>query len=246
MRIRNPYPSTPASGGQAVGEPKPARQAGGSARVGAPAGAEDTATVAGIPEAELTPKVRAALEQLMSEVHRLREELELAKRRIQHLEDLADLDALVPVANRRAFVRELSRLMAFAERYGAPGSVIYFDINGMKEINDTFGHNAGDAAIRHVSEILVRNVRGSDVVGRLGGDEFGVILTQSDQSTAAAKANALAIAITKSPLDWEGQAIDIEISFGSYSFAGNEGVDEALAAADRAMYEHKRTRDSGS
>ena len=246
MRIRNPYASTPTTGGGTVGEAKPSRQADGTPPAGAPAGAGDTATVAGIPEAELTPRVRAALEQLMSEVHRLREELELAKRRIQHLEDLADLDALVPVANRRAFVRELSRLMAFAERYGAPGSVIYFDINGMKEINDTFGHNAGDAAIRHVSEILLRNVRGSDVVGRLGGDEFGVILSQSDQSTAAAKANALAAAITGSPLAWEGQAIGIEISFGSYSFAGSEGVDEALAAADRAMYEHKRTRDSGS
>ena len=245
MRIRNPYATTPTSSGHTVGESKPARQADGAAPAAASAEAADTATVAGIPEAELTPKVRAALEQLMSEVHRLREELELAKRRIQHLEDLADLDALVPVANRRAFVRELSRLMAFAERYGAPGSVIYFDINGMKEINDTFGHNAGDAAIRHVSEILLRNVRGSDVVGRLGGDEFGVILTQSDHSTAAAKADALAAAITEAPLAWEGQVIDIEISFGSYSFAGTEGVDEALAAADRAMYEHKRTRDSG-
>ena len=202
----------------------------------------DVATLAGIPEAELTPKVRAALDRLLSDVAHLREELELAKRRIQHLEDLADRDVLVPVANRRAFVRELSRLMAFAERYGTQGSVLYFDINGMKEINDNLGHGAGDAALRHVAEVLLGNVRASDMVGRLGGDEFGVILSQSDQDAARAKAERLAQAILDRPLEWEGRRLDIEISFGSYSFAGGESVDDALAAADHAMYRHKKTR----
>ncbi len=202
----------------------------------------DVATLAGIPEAELTPKVRAAIDRLLSDVAHLREELELAKRRIQHLEDLADQDVLVPVANRRAFVRELSRLMAFAQRYGTQGSVLYFDINGMKEINDSLGHGAGDAALRHVAEVLVGNVRASDMVGRLGGDEFGVILSQSDQEAARGKAERLAQAILSRPLEWEGRRLDIEISFGTYSFAGGESVDDALAAADHAMYRHKKTR----
>ncbi|MDJ0982742.1 MAG: GGDEF domain-containing protein [Kiloniellales bacterium] len=206
----------------------------------------DVATLAGIPEAELTPKVRAAIDRLLSDVSHLREELELAKRRIQHLEDLADQDVLLPVANRRAFVRELSRLMAFAERYGTQGSVLYFDINGMKEINDNLGHGAGDAALRHVAEVLVGNVRASDMVGRLGGDEFGVILSQSDQDAARVKAERLAQAILSRPLEWEGQRLDIEISFGTYSFAGGESVDDALAAADHAMYRHKKTRGGDS
>src|SRR5581483_1972703 len=103
-------------------------------------------------------------------------ELVQANARIVELERLADEDALMPVANRRAFVRELSRMIAFTQRYGLPSSVVYFDINGMKQINDSHGHTAGDAALQHIAKILVDNIRSSDLVGRLGGDEFAVIL----------------------------------------------------------------------
>ena len=155
-------------------------------------------------------------------------------------------DVLVPLANRRAFVRELSRLMAFAERYQTRGSVLYFDINGLKEINDSLGHGAGDAAIRHVAELLIGNVRASDVVGRLGGDEFGVILSQADEDAARAKADTLAAAIMAQPLEWEGRRLDVKVSCGCYAFAGGESVDDALAAADRAMYQQKKRRDDGA
>ncbi len=83
---------------------------------------------------------------------------------------------MVPVANRRAFVRELTRIVAYSERYNSVSSILYFDIDGFKEINDQYGHVAGDAALQHISEIFVLNVRESDVVDRLGDDEFGVIL----------------------------------------------------------------------
>ena len=90
----------------------------------------------GIPEAEFTPKVRAAIMALMEEVDRLRRELQQTPARIAYLEQLADEDSLPPIANRRAFVRELSRMMSFAERYDTPASVIYFDVNDLKVIND--------------------------------------------------------------------------------------------------------------
>ncbi|MCH7794025.1 MAG: GGDEF domain-containing protein, partial [Proteobacteria bacterium] len=111
----------------------------------------DVATIMGVPEAELTPKVRAAIDRLMAEAQSLREELGRARRRVEYLEQLADRDPLAPVLNRRAFVRELTRMIAFAERYGVSGSVLYFDIDGMKRINDTWGHAAGDAALKHVA-----------------------------------------------------------------------------------------------
>src|SRR5919197_911150 len=126
-----------------------------------------TVALAGIPEAELTPRVREALLQLMGEVDQLRRQLDESRARIAFLERLADEDALMPIANRRAFIRELSRMMAFAERYDTPASVVYFDLNGLKQINDTWGHAAGDAALQHVSRTLVESVRNSDVVGRL-------------------------------------------------------------------------------
>ena len=200
----------------------------------------DVATVMGIPEAELTPKVRDAIAKLMAEVQTLRQEVDRLKRRTQYLEQLADQDTLAPVLNRRAFVRELSRNAAFAERYGAIISVLYFDINGMKEVNDLLGHAAGDVALRHVADVLVGNVRASDVVGRLGGDEFGVILAHSDEASATKKAQTLAAAIAGDGLDYKGQSFKIGVAFGVHTLAAGDQVDDALDAADQAMYAHKK------
>jgi diguanylate cyclase (GGDEF)-like protein len=205
----------------------------------------DIATIMGVPEAELTPKVRAALDKLLAEVQTLREDLDRSRRRIEYLEQLADRDPLAPVLNRRAFVRELTRMIAFSERYGAPGSVVYLDIDGMKHINDSHGHGAGDAALKHVAEVLLRGVRASDIVGRLGGDEFGIILAQADGQAAAAKAAVLATAIESEPISWQAATLTLGVSYGTYTFAGGEGVDEALSAADRAMYAHKHGGETG-
>jgi diguanylate cyclase (GGDEF)-like protein len=201
----------------------------------------DVTSIAGLDETELTPNVRAAITGLMAEVDRLRQELNDAKARNAYLEKLADEDALMPVANRRAFVRELSRLMSFAERYGSPSSVIYFDINGMKRINDTHGHAAGDAALFHVAKLLVDNVRSSDVVGRLGGDEFGVLLVQTDQSTAEVKAAKLAETIGNTAVPWNSVELTVTAAWGVHTFAGQENAAQALDAADRAMYRRKNS-----
>jgi diguanylate cyclase (GGDEF)-like protein len=184
------------------------------------------------------------MDKLMAEVGRLREELEQARKRIGYLEELADRDALAPVMNRRAFVRELARMIAFAERYGVAGSVLYLDVDGMKQVNDTHGHAAGDAALQQVAEILLGNIRKSDVVGRLGGDEFGVILAQASPEEGAAKAAVLAAAIEASPAEWRGTKLELGVSFGVYTFAGGEQAAEALDAADKAMYAQKRASDA--
>lgn len=205
----------------------------------------DVATVFGIPETEFTPKVRQAIMGLLAEVDALRRELKETKSRIGYLEKLADEDTLVPVVNRRAFVRELSRVMNYARRYEVPCSVIYFDVNGMKVINDRYGHSAGDAALAHVAETLVANVRDSDVVGRLGGDEFGVILVHSDEKVAAEKGAFLADKIAQAPLNFQGNAISIQVAYGSYQFRPDEDADRALDAADKAMYAHKTNMNAG-
>lgn len=201
-----------------------------------------TTSIMGIPEAEFTPKVRAAILALMEEVDKLRREVQQSQARIAYLEQLADQDPLMPVGNRRAFVRELSRMMSFAERYQTPSSVIYFDVNGLKTINDTLGHAAGDAVLVEVAQVLVKNVRDSDFVGRLGGDEFGVILAYTDQATANEKAVALAAAIASRPVDWQGKLLNVSVSWGAHSFRGGGDAAGALDAADRAMYERKRER----
>lgn len=238
-----------------IGETGPARGAAktsAAVSVGAPAApaaprtVEDAATVFGIPEAELTPSVRRGIGRLLAEVENLRQQLEQREQRIAYLEKLADEDPLGPVLNRRAFVREMSRMMAFAERYGARSSVLFFDVDDMKRINDTHGHGAGDAALGHVATMLLANVRSSDVVGRLGGDEFGVLLAQTDEAVAANKAAELAEFVQRHPAVWNGLELSVSMSFGIFGFDGSAEPQEVLDAADQSMYRHKRAqRDQG-
>lgn len=193
----------------------------------------------GIPEAELTPKVRAATQALLQEMDGLRGELERSRAHVARLEKLADEDALVPVANRRAFVRELSRMVSFAWRYGTRLSVLYFDIDNMKHVNDTFGHAAGDAAIAHVASILIDSVRGSDIVGRLGGDEFGVILANATEKTAHAKAEQLVRTIAARPVGVGGRSIAVRVTCGVHCLQAGDDARAMIEKADRAMYARK-------
>lgn len=201
---------------------------------------QDTVSVFGIPAEEMTPKVEAAIMQLMEEVNNLREELRMARRRLDELEVLADRDTLVPASNRRAFVRELTRIIAFSERYGTPCSLLYFDLNDLKKINDQYGHAAGDAALQIFTEILDTNTRDSDVLGRIGGDEFAVILLNTDQADAVKKAEALNQVIAATALEWEGQEVTLNAAYGVYSIRPGVDAAKAIAEADRAMYARKR------
>ncbi len=212
----------------------------------APSGAEvsDSTSVMGIPEEELTPKVHTAIMTLMSEVEDLRRENQKYAHRLSELEELADTDPLLPVLNRRAFLRELSRIMSYAERYDAPASLIYFDLDHFKNINDVYGHAAGDEALKHVAFILTEHVRASDFVGRLGGDEFGVILAQASTLAAGNKGRALAQLLNGVVIDWRGQNISLSASHGIYALRGGESPADALAGADQVMYEQKAQRKS--
>lgn len=219
--------------------------AASAARAAAPAAAAPvqaptpTTSLMGIPKEEVTPKVRLAIETLMKEVERLRNEVDEMRRHNGALEKLADEDTLLPVSNRRAFVRELSRSMSFAQRYGQPSSLGFFDVNNMKAINDTLGHSAGDAALLHVAQTLLDNVRHSDVVGRLGGDEFGVVFSQVEEEAAIRKITQLVEQISSNPVRWREQEFNVSIAHGHYTFHGSEDASDALIAADKSMYAQK-------
>lgn len=224
----------------------PTRPTGRAERAGSPTETskarriEDTVQVLGIPPEEMTERVQHAILSLMQEVENLRHELDRTNRRLREMEDVADTDALLPIPNRRAFVRELSRMISFAERYGTPSTLMFIDLNDMKDINDKYGHEAGDKALFHVARQLVDNVRTTDVIGRLGGDEFGVILAQADENVGAEKAKALADIITKNPLNLDDNTIAMSLAFGTYTFRSGDEPDDALDKADKAMYENKR------
>jgi diguanylate cyclase (GGDEF)-like protein len=191
---------------------------------------------------ELTPKAQAALAALLGEIDDLRGEVGRLKDRLTETEGLADRDALTPLFNRRAFLREVGRVGAFAQRYGGAASLVYFDLDGFKAVNDRYGHAAGDAALRAVAERLSANVRESDIVGRMGGDEFAVILVQADRATAEAKAEALVRAIGGEPLAFGEAATPIRLSFGVCEIDQAREPEAIVAEADAAMYAAKRAR----
>ena len=208
-----------------------------------PAGPGAALAAAGIDEAELTPKLRRTLLSLMAEAEELRHQLAETRARVASLEKLVDEDPLMPVCNRRAFVRELTRMMAFAGRYGVPASLVYFDVNNMKQLNDVYGHAAGDAALMQVARVLVESVRATDVVGRLGGDELGVLLVQTDKAVAEHKAAELAALIERRAISWHGEKLPISVAFGTYAFLGGQNANAVLDAADREMYRRKTGRE---
>ena len=202
----------------------------------------DSAEFLGVPEEELTPAVRAAVKTLIGEIDDLRAEVGRLKARLAESEDLADRDALTPLFNRRALIRELGRIRTFAQRYGAPASLAYFDLDDLKGINDRFVHAAGDAVLRAVADRLSANVRESDIVGRLGGDEFAVILAQADRATAEAKAESLCRAIRAEPLAFGDWSTPIRLSFGICEITQDREPEAIVAQADAAMYARKRER----
>lgn len=199
-----------------------------------------TSSVLGIPENEFTPRVRDAIVKLMHEMDSVRRELMQTRTRLEEVERAADQDQLLPLLNRRAFVRELSRHIAFAARYGTPASLVYFDLDDFKSVNDTYSHAAGDAVLKHFAETLLAHVRDSDVVARLGGDEFGVILSHTNESTAHRKAGSLADVLGGSPAQWGERTIAVGFSYGAFELAPGESAESAMARADEAMYAHKR------
>lgn len=230
-----------ARGVRAAGAARDARQ-GTAAAVPAATAVAATASVLGIPESELTPRVRDAIMTLMSEIEALRVDLHSVRARLEKAEKDADEDQLLPMLNRRAFVRVLTRQISLSSRHGTPSSLIYFDLNQFKSINDSHGHPGGDAVLKNFAQVLAANVRDSDFIGRLGGDEFGVLLSHADQAQAHRKADQLAQKVHQSPTIWNGKAIALSFAYGAFEMKAGDDADTAIARADEAMYAHKRAK----
>ncbi|GLQ06521.1 GGDEF domain-containing protein [Sneathiella chinensis] len=206
----------------------------------APRSIADTTSIMGIPETELTPKVKEAIFTLMEEVDKLRHSVEGLNRRLAEAEQAADQDVLLPIYNRRAFVRELTRVQATVERYNSPGSLVYIDLNGFKDINDKYGHQAGDAVLAEFSARLIHSVRETDIIGRLGGDEFGLILSRTNQESATFLTARLTRELEERPILWQGEAVQVGMAYGIVPIEPGKNAEQALSDADSKMYAHKR------
>lgn len=172
----------------------------------------------------------------------LKAKLAAAQAKIEELQAWADTDFLLNIYNRRGFERELARAIAYIKRYGATGALIVLDVDRLKPINDTFGHAAGDVVLKGVVAVLMRHIRSSDVVGRLGGDEFGLLLWNLNEADAQAKATQLENALDQLTFVFKGKAVSAGASAGVAMLDPAVDAASAMERADGAMYARKDIR----
>ena len=156
---------------------------------------------------------------------------------------MAEVDGLTGISNRRHFQEALARESGRAHSTGKPLAIIMIDIDHFKRVNDTRGHLAGDALLRHVAQSVARLLRRSDLVARYGGEEFAALLAGADRAAAARVAENLRSAIESAPLEAEypSPPLRATISLGVASWPENGRHEiEVLEAADRALYRAKR------
>jgi diguanylate cyclase (GGDEF)-like protein len=199
----------------------------------------------GIPEAEMTPSVSLAVSALLEKLDDVNRELSRTKESLSEIERLVDVDCLAPIPNRRAFMRRLAWSITMHERYGHQSSILYFDINDFKQINDKFGHAAGDLAIRHVSQLLSAAMRESDFLARIGGDEFAVIMYYASEEAARKRGARIAEKLLKTPFNFNGKSIYVSAAYGCYAVRSGDDAESSLAAADMSMYVDKRRIKAG-
>ena len=187
------------------------------------------------------PAIETVLNKLGSEDRAVIEEaLTKAVKTEAELRYLADHDSLTGLLDRRRFRSELDQYVSFTARYGGQGAVMIIDIDGLKGLNDTLGHHAGDNLIRHIAAIMRERVRTTDIVARLSGDEFAVLMPQTDTEGALQLGEDLRAQVAEDAaagLDTESATISVGITM----FGGERGVgaEAVLLAADQAMYRAK-------
>jgi len=178
-------------------------------------------------------------DRLIEEISLLRAKVARLQERVEQLDQLAHQDALINLPNRRGFMRELERLISRVDRYGINAAMLFVDLDGLKMINDTFGHRAGDEALIQVAALLSKGVRHSDVVARIGGDEFGILLESSDDANAQETAARLIDQISASDFVHDGEALPLSVAIGVGMIDALDTAEAVMERADEAMYRRK-------
>jgi len=179
---------------------------------------------------------------LLAEIDRLKREVGVARARIGELEARADIDPLLDILNRRGFERELRRAIAYVKCYGTQAAIVFVDLDNFKAVNDRHGHITGDALLKAVTRELCAHVRASDVIGRIGGDEFGVVIWWVDEPDASAKARELESVIARASVQHGQVQVQVGASVGAAPLLADATPAEIIAAADRAMYARKQEK----
>ena len=151
--------------------------------------------------------------------------------------ELASRDELTRVHNRRKLNEELDREFALASRYGRPLALVLLDIDGLKSVNDRYGHRAGDSVLRQVAELVGRSLRRETVFARLGGDEFAVLCPETGAATGRDMVSRLRAVIDRHPFTVGGREIRVSCSFGVAQIEpAMKSASDLYQAADTSLY----------
>jgi two-component system cell cycle response regulator len=166
---------------------------------------------------------------------RIIRELEESKKA---LAEQATTDALTKLKNRRSLYTQAEQNLIACRRYGKDMSLLLLDIDHFKKVNDTLGHHAGDEVLVKVAELLAQLVRGVDTVARFGGEEFAVLLPETNRLGAAVLGERIRAAIEREQIRVDGRHIPVTVSIGIATLAAEEvqSIDQLLGIADRRMY----------
>jgi len=193
----------------------------------------------------LTARALAAPPSAPTSVLIVAEDVTEARDLSLELEFSATHDWLTGLYNRRAFEHHLEAAMQEGDARGVEHVLCFIDLDQFKVVNDTCGHAAGDALLRHVAHCFEEHVRRSDIVGRIGGDEFAVLMRECSIADAKRSAHALVEVISEAPFHWDGHTFSVGASVGICALGNGGGVDDAFSAADAACLsakEHGRNR----
>lgn len=166
----------------------------------------------------------------------------LARTQVHYLDSIASTDPLTRLMNRRQFVARLSAEMARARRHKSTFSLVLFDLDNFKRINDEFGHPCGDAVLRELADRIAANIRESDMAARYGGEEFALILPETRRMAAYDLMERLRQLVQATPFLQRQNALDVTVSIGVTQFdVQRHSIVELIQEADQALYQAKRT-----
>ncbi len=190
-------------------------------------------------EREQHRRTQEEVSVLSEKLARLESEAEVLRTEIRNKSDLAIKDQLTGLYNRKGFDERAAELFARWSRMGAPLSIIFVDCNKFKDINDTYGHAAGDLVLMKIAEILQCRARVTDVVCRYGGDEFVILLPDTHIKGAEVYAGSVFKEVVDAGFNDNGKPLDVSISLGITELKQGDTLDVAVARADEAMYTAK-------
>lgn len=183
------------------------------------------------------------LERLLDFAANAEQQLAQQRHQIRALEEMTRTDALTGLLNRRGFEESMAALLGTAQRYNEEGVICFIDLDRFKEVNDTHGHHVGDLVLQEVARVLSDNVRANDLVARVGGDEFVVVLSRTTLSNGLKNARRLQRLLddlcTRTEL---GQQIRTTASIGIHCYGPDTELGRVMQEADTAMYAEKARR----